>query len=333
MCLRPRALPPRVCTQVTLSNEIGETIIQHSLRAEPSELRFQHAYEQNTNEREALLSAVLGGKSVMVFDVSDPDTIRNSVELTYQPNHGPIVGYEWSSSSCIAVGFESGFISVDAVNVRDNRSEGVYSCRLFPGGLSALAVSPLLSRAAAVSGNTLKVIQLGQGTDAASYKELGDEELTVNTGGASLSKLEWTADGQILTIASDGGVVYNYLASLPVLAATNGSKYMYLTSLMELSVFDSADPSAPALEVAIGMEPTFVALGPAHVALGMNNHCAWHLLPRPANHLWGTRPFPSYALPCSSLPCPCPGSPRWSDGGSKPRVPQVSSTILVKGAR
>ena len=75
-----------------------------------------------------------------------------------------------------------------------------------------------------------------------------------------------------------GGVVYNFLASLPVLAATNGSRYLYLTSLLELSVFDSADPSAAPLEVKIAMEPTFVALGPSHVALGMNNHALFHAL-------------------------------------------------------
>ena len=32
-------------------------------------------------------------------------------------------------------------------------------------------------------------------------------------------------------------------------AATHGSRYMYLTSLLELSVFDSAEPNAPPLEV------------------------------------------------------------------------------------
>ena len=113
----------------------------------------------------------------MVSGVSDPDTVRNAVELQYQSSHGTIVGYDWSSSGCVTVGFESGFVAVDAVNVRENSSEGVYSCRLFPGGLAGLAVSPLLSRAAACSGNTVKVIQLGQGNDSTSYKELTDEQV------------------------------------------------------------------------------------------------------------------------------------------------------------
>ena len=121
-------------------------------------------------------------------------------------------------------------------------------------------------------------MQLGQGNDPGNYKELLDEQLQVATNGANLEHIEWTADGQILTLASDGGVVYNFLASLPVLAATHGARYMYLTSLLELSVFDSSNPEAPPMEVQISMEPTFVALGPSHVAYGMNNHVLFHHL-------------------------------------------------------
>ena len=32
------------------------------------------------------------------------------------------------------------------------------------------------------------------------------------------------------------------------------------------------------MEVQISMEPTFVALGPSHVAYGMNNHVLFHHL-------------------------------------------------------
>ena len=40
----------------------------------------------------------------------------------------------------------------------------------------------------------------------------------------------------MLTVASDSGRVYNFLACLPHLAVAHGAKYMYLTSLLELSV-------------------------------------------------------------------------------------------------
>ena len=55
-----------------------------------------------------------------------------------------------------------------------------HSTRLFPGGLSALAVSPLLSRAAVCAGEVVKVVSLGQGTDAANYKEVTVGQLSLD---------------------------------------------------------------------------------------------------------------------------------------------------------
>ena len=59
----------------------------------------------------------------------------------------------------------------------------VYSTKLFPNGCTELAVSPLLMRAAACSGNMIKVVQLGNGDDAADYKELQDEGMVLQTDG------------------------------------------------------------------------------------------------------------------------------------------------------
>ena len=50
----------------------------------------------------------------------------------------------------VVVGFESGFVAVEDCNMANQSHESVFSTRLFPGGLSSLAVSPLLSRAAAL---------------------------------------------------------------------------------------------------------------------------------------------------------------------------------------
>jgi len=155
-------------------------------------------------------------------------------------------------------------------------NEELFSQRLHPATMSAFAMSPLLRRAVVAAGNAVKVVDL-----ADDIRELPDDGFVVQEERGNLRQMDWTADGQVLTVASDTGVVYNYLASLPVLAEAHGTNYMYLTSLLELSVFSALAENAgkpPKYVIRIAMEPTFAALGPRHAALGMNNHVYFHEL-------------------------------------------------------
>ena len=56
------------------------------------------------------------------------------------------------------------------------------------------------------------------------YKELPDEAVVLGDESGALERMAWTADGQILTVGSDSGTVYNFLACLPVLSAACGSR-------------------------------------------------------------------------------------------------------------
>jgi hypothetical protein len=74
---------------------------------------------------------------------------------------------------------------------------------------------------------------------------------------------------QVLTVSSNGGEVHAFLAALPTLHAAHQARMVYLTSLLELSVVDVLTEQRWA--VSIDAEPAFLALGPAHLATGMNN--------------------------------------------------------------
>ena len=83
--------------------------------------------------------------------------------------------------------------------------------------------------------------------------------------------LEWTEDGQILTLSTSSGVVRNYLAQMPTVHDAWGSRLAYLSSLREISVVDTLHGDDDKMQVIpVKVEPTFVALGPKHVAIGMN---------------------------------------------------------------
>ena len=112
-------------------------------------------------------------------------------------------------------------------------SEEVHSGRYHHDVLNDLAYCPALNRAATVGGNVLKVLDL-MGTEV---KEIHTDCVEFG-GGAVLDRVEWTNDGQVLSVSTQGGEVHTFLASLPVINAAYEQKLVYLTSLLELSVID-----------------------------------------------------------------------------------------------
>lgn len=266
--------------QVTLSNSEGDTLSQATLKAEGSNLQVSNDEEG----REATVSVVTGGTGLLLFPVDQPG---NTTELKFGSGYGKIVSYRLLDGGLVAVGFDSGQFVV-ASTAGGKVAKEVYSQKLFGGGLSSLAVSAQTRRAAACHGRQIKLMDL---TDEVA--EMEDEGMTLADEEGELQHIAWTRDGQVLTVASSSGTVYNFLACLPPLAAANGTNYMYLTSLLELSVC-SALPNAPSdasRRVRIAMEPTFAALGPTHVAVGMNNHVFFHSIAKPDCPLVGEREY------------------------------------------
>ena len=82
----------------------------------------------------------------------------------------------------------------------------------------------------------------------------------------TVSNVAWTDDGQILTVATTSGAVVSYLARMPTIVDACGLRVCYMSSLRELSVVDTSNTVAP-IPIAISVEPSFVAVGPCHVAV------------------------------------------------------------------
>lgn len=72
------------------------------------------------------------------------------------------------------------------------------------------------------------------------------------------------------------GNLHVYLSSLPLLGSAHQSRVAYLTSLLEVTVTSALEGagSSTSTTIAAEVEPGFMALGPFHLALGMNNR-AW----------------------------------------------------------
>lgn len=73
----------------------------------------------------------------------------------------------------------------------------------------------------------------------------------------------------MLTVGTYTGYVAVYLASLALVVASHGRRTAFLSSLREVSVNDENHKAVASVQVEC--EPTFLALGPEHLAVGINN--------------------------------------------------------------
>ena len=75
---------------------------------------------------------------------------------------------------------------------------------------------------------------------------------------------------QVLTVSTSSGQLISFLAALPTVYGAHGGRLAHLTSLSEVSVVDVLS-SSPASKLEVACEPAFCAVGPEHIAVGMNN--------------------------------------------------------------
>lgn len=62
------------------------------------------------------------------------------------------------------------------------------------------------------------------------------EEAVPFSDGERICSLAWCPDGQILTVATAAGDVFNFLARMPTVHASFGPRVAYLSSLREASL-------------------------------------------------------------------------------------------------
>ncbi|CAG0902490.1 unnamed protein product, partial [Darwinula stevensoni] len=247
----------------------------------PIELAFQNKYGHIV----AYVSMVIGRKTLFLLHLNDPE---NPIELAFQNKYGHIVAYEWFGDGYILLGFSNGYFVVISTHVKEIGQE-LFQIKNHKESLADIAISKSLGKAASCGDNVhyksnfKKVSWLSSANDMvlvhdrvkvhelSEMKEIS-EVLTVEDE-RHLDAIEWSADGQLLAMSSPRGNIYVYLSKLPLLGASHGLRIAYLTSLLEVSIASFQDKES-GMMLRIPVEPTFLALGPYHLAIGMNNR-AW----------------------------------------------------------
>lgn len=117
--------------------------------------------------------------------------------------------------------------------------------------------------------------------------------MTVPAAAAAVRQVAWSTDGQLLAISTQQGGLFVYVCQLVALCAVAAPRLAVLSSLAEVTLYADVTASdgssnnsgvrqSGAHIVSLEIEPTFLALGPRHMACGMNNHVWFYDLGRSA---------------------------------------------------
>uniref|UniRef100_A0A3Q3N032 WD repeat-containing protein 19 n=1 Tax=Mastacembelus armatus TaxID=205130 RepID=A0A3Q3N032_9TELE len=248
---------------VSISNHEGDTVRQTTLRGEPAEIYFSvMKTDERSSQGESTVSVSVDKKILMLFSINDPD---NRIELTFQRRYGNIVSYRWYGDGYILIGFSHGYFVVISTHIREIGEE-LYQAHNHKDSLNSVAISPALNKAASCGDNSIKIHELSELKDISHVVRLDDET-------KGLDQLSWTDDGQLLAVSTQKGTLHVFLTKLPILGGCYGTRLAYLTSLLEVTVSNQVERESP-VAIQVEVEPTFIAVGPYHVAVGMNNR-AW----------------------------------------------------------
>lgn len=186
-----------------------------------------------------------------------------------QPRYGSIVTYRWFGDGYMMIGFSEGWMVVISTHMREIGEE-LFSGRFHKETLDDIAFSQNIQRAATAGGNQIKLL------DMSSWKELPEDAVQLDPSHGGIERMAWTQDGQILTAATRNGAIFNFVASMPSIFDCAGTRIGFMSSLRELSLIDVSMNTAPQFSFEVPVEPTFVAIGPRHAAVGMNNRAWFH---------------------------------------------------------
>mmetsp|Transcript_838 Transcript_838/g.2234 ORF Transcript_838/g.2234 Transcript_838/m.2234 type:complete len:1438 (-) Transcript_838:93-4406(-) len=249
------------CT-LTLSNEDGDTQFQEETKYAPVEIRFAPG---NSN----LISINMSGHSLLLYNLADGT--EAPVELAFQSGYGEIKTHHWFGDRYIMIGFSEGYLVVISTHMQEIGEEQHH--KRLHSKLYDIAYSPALNRAATLGDGGVRII------DMTNYNELKNEGISMDTSRNSENMphdIDWSPDGQILTVSTHSGVVYNFLAKMPCVHARNGLDVAYLCSLREVAVVNVGKYRSTTYTVPVSIEPTFMALGPEYLAVGMNNRVLYY---------------------------------------------------------
>lgn len=258
---------------ISISNIDGDTLRVITLRAEPADVQFS---EMKVDERiggENTVSMIVGKKTLYLFSLLDPE---NPIELAFQQHYGHIVAYKWYGDGYILIGFSSGYFISISTHIKEVGQE-LFQIKNHKHSLTDIAVCEAVCKAASCGDNTVKIHDLANLHETSTVLNLNQE--------SSLDRISWSTDGQLLAVCTKSGSLNVYVSHMTLLTSTCLPRIVILSSLTEVSLYNY-DPNkiltklVPVI-IKLEVEPNFIAVGPFHLAVGMNNRIWFYDLTKP----------------------------------------------------
>jgi WD repeat-containing protein 19 len=180
--------------QITIVTADGETVDQVKVKCRPSNIKFGG----KQYDKEAIVSVNMEGRAILLYDLNNRD---NALELAFQQRYGSILNQQWFGDGYIMAGFSSGYVVVISTHLHEIGREQ-FCAKFHDDQLRDLTHCPATQRVATCGDNCIKLI------DMADWKEITTEIFDKEAG--QLDRLAWSSDGQILSVSTKNGCLYNF---------------------------------------------------------------------------------------------------------------------------
>ena len=249
---------------LSVSDDTGQTIDSVNIKGDPLELKWadRKSDDRKVGNVDGTVSMTNSGKTLILFA---PETKDSLVELAFNKKYGNLVNFEWFGDGYLVCGFAQGNITVVSTHNKEIGNE-VSMMKSHRDALSALTVNKAIQKGCSIGDNTVRVFDL----DDMHLSEQRSEKYEFDSEFGALSQCGWTEDGQILTVSSRNGSVYAFVTRIPVMSASHANLIAYFSSLREVCVRDIVAGHDVA-KIEVEVEPSFVALSQACVAVGSLN--------------------------------------------------------------
>ncbi|XP_055372379.1 WD repeat-containing protein 19 [Condylostylus longicornis] len=255
----------------SLSNEEGDSLRVVPLRDVPSDMYFA---EMRTEDRvpgeENTVSMIIGKRTLFLYYLPEPDS---PTELGFQSRYGSLVQHKWFGDGYILLGFSNGNLVAISTNLKDIGQE-LWQVKNHRDILTGVAYCPPLDIVASCGDNTIKIHSITNLQETEKIITLPDQ--------SGVQMIDWSSDGQLMAVTTTHGSICTFVTKLQIIYAVSAPRIAILSSLAEVSIYSLTNDRKNKVPIKLNLEvePSFIAIGPFHLAAGMNNHVWFYDLGR-----------------------------------------------------